>query len=289
MKERSGYYWDVLAWRNSRRVKAMDPIARAIYREVMDEIWINGPVPDDIQEISIATGWSIEHVTKSWPTIHDCLQPTKKNPDLFTSERLEEERRKRNLVKRKRKEAAEKRWNKDANALQMQSKSNASAMQDYAIQEQVLEQVQVPSSNDKKESPSEIPKKKGLHEIPGDFVVPNELWEWAMHPDQGFTYAEVRLQTDKFLDYFRSTGKKKKDWIATWRNWLRNSRERQHVGKSITALQNFESKGQRLIRQQREESARFDQILHGPTSDEFWPSDPSGTDCNVRKSIAGSE
>lgn len=134
MQERNGYYWDVIAWRNSRRVRAMDKVTKAIYREVMDEIWINGAVPNDVNEIAILSGWSIEEVTHSWPFIHGCLVPTKKNPDLFTSERLEEERRKRNSIKSKRKKASDERWKRYALAMQMHSTSTPSAMQDYPIQ-----------------------------------------------------------------------------------------------------------------------------------------------------------
>lgn len=103
MRERNGYYWDVLAWRNSRKVRAMSPETRAIYREVMDEIWINGGVPNDVEQISVLTGWSLELTIKAWPQIHDCLIPTRKNPDLFTSERLEQERAKRNKIRKARK------------------------------------------------------------------------------------------------------------------------------------------------------------------------------------------
>ena len=38
---------------------------------------------------------------------------------------------------------------------------------------------------------------------------------------EGFTPAEVLRQSDRFRDYWRSTGAPKKDWPATWRNWIR--------------------------------------------------------------------
>ncbi len=103
MRERNGYYWDVLAWRNSRKVRLMHYETRAIYREVMDEIWINGGVPNHPDEISSLVGWPADIVLKHWPVIHDCLIPSTQNPDVFTSERLEQERRKRNRIRKIRK------------------------------------------------------------------------------------------------------------------------------------------------------------------------------------------
>lgn len=137
MRERNGYYWDVLAYRNSRKVRAMDYETRGVYRDVLDEIWVHGSVPNDVNEIAKIITTPIEVVIRAWPAIHDALTPTRKNPDLLFSGRLEAERRKRNAIKRKKKLAAEKRWKDHAPAMHMHNTSNADAMQDYAIQEQV--------------------------------------------------------------------------------------------------------------------------------------------------------
>jgi hypothetical protein len=36
---------------------------------------------------------------------------------------------------------------------------------------------------------------------------------------------EIDAETEKFRDYFTSTGATKVDWVATWRNWLRKAVE----------------------------------------------------------------
>jgi hypothetical protein len=42
--------------------------------------------------------------------------------------------------------------------------------------------------------------------------------------EEGFTEDEIRRETVKMIDHFTANGKPMKDWSATWRNWMRNSR-----------------------------------------------------------------
>lgn len=60
--------------------------------------------------------------------------------------------------------------------------------------------------------------------IPDDFAATPAMVEWAREntPDVG------RVETDKFVDYWRSaTGKNavKRDWTAAWRNWMRRAQQ----------------------------------------------------------------
>ena len=57
-------------------------------------------------------------------------------------------------------------------------------------------------------------------EIPPDFEILPEMEQWFL--DQNFQFIEIKSATDEFFDYWRSVGKKKKDWLATWRNGMRN-------------------------------------------------------------------
>lgn len=56
------------------------------------------------------------------------------------------------------------------------------------------------------------------------FILTNDMINWAVekHP-----LVDFHLQTEAFIDYWTSQpGQKgvKSDWVATWRNWIRNSR-----------------------------------------------------------------
>jgi hypothetical protein len=60
--------------------------------------------------------------------------------------------------------------------------------------------------------------------LPEDFVVPDEWKSWAKinRPD-----LNINLVADTFVDYWISradAGAAKTNWLATWRNWVRNSK-----------------------------------------------------------------
>jgi hypothetical protein len=97
--EMCGYYFDVLRYRASDKVRLMDHETRGIYREVLDEIWVTGSVPNDPEKIAKLLHIPFEAVLQAWPQISDCLIPTKHDPDRLTSERMEEERRYRNRIR----------------------------------------------------------------------------------------------------------------------------------------------------------------------------------------------
>ncbi len=100
MAERDGYYFDVSAYRNSDKVRLMDHEARGVYRDVLDEIWITGFIPNEPDKVARLISTPADVVLRVWPVIHDCLIPTREDPDRFTSERMEFERRRRNRIRR---------------------------------------------------------------------------------------------------------------------------------------------------------------------------------------------
>lgn len=63
--------------------------------------------------------------------------------------------------------------------------------------------------------------------LPKDWQLPRSWGIWAME-ELGFTEDEVRYQADKFRDHWVSTTRNpaKKDWPATWRNWMRGENEK---------------------------------------------------------------
>jgi hypothetical protein len=66
------------------------------------------------------------------------------------------------------------------------------------------------------------------------FVLTNDMIKWAVekHP-----LVDFHLQTEAFIDYWTSQpGQKgvKSDWVATWRNWIRNSRPTLQPSKPVS-------------------------------------------------------
>jgi hypothetical protein len=74
------------------------------------------------------------------------------------------------------------------------------------------------------QTPSPTPETKRASRLSTEWVLPVKWGRWAV--DQGYSEATVRLESDKFRDFWCSKSGKdatKVDWEATWRNWMRNS------------------------------------------------------------------
>lgn len=57
--------------------------------------------------------------------------------------------------------------------------------------------------------------------------IPHDWGMWAVE-HQGLTSVEVNAEWEKFLDFWKADGRasaRKRDWEATWRNWVRRSAE----------------------------------------------------------------
>ena len=73
-----------------------------------------------------------------------------------------------------------------------------------------------------------IPKAKKATRLPPYWQVSKKLTEWAM-AEKGMTQDQVLLEAERFRDYWVAMpdGKQatKSDWDATWRNWIRRSKQ----------------------------------------------------------------
>jgi hypothetical protein len=70
------------------------------------------------------------------------------------------------------------------------------------------------------------PQPRGTR-LSADWLLPRSWGQWALDNVQGWTDAAVRLEGEKFRDYWCAKSGRdasKRDWEATWRNWIRNAR-----------------------------------------------------------------
>lgn len=63
------YKWMWKDWRSNRRVQRMHFIARGLYRELLDEQFIEGSIPDDIEALAEICGCPIAVMKEYWPEI----------------------------------------------------------------------------------------------------------------------------------------------------------------------------------------------------------------------------
>lgn len=81
------------------------------------------------------------------------------------------------------------------------------------------------------EKPTKTPSassKKGSR-LPDDWLLPKAWGEWALSERKDWTAEEVRRCAERFADFWHAKpGREacKLDWLATWRNWVRNDRDK---------------------------------------------------------------
>jgi uncharacterized protein YdaU (DUF1376 family) len=71
--------------------------------------------------------------------------------------------------------------------------------------------------------------------LPDDWKLPKDWGDWALTERQGWTPEHVRRVAAMFADHWHSKAEARADWLATWRNWVRNDRGMGIAGKETQA------------------------------------------------------
>lgn len=178
---------------------------KCAYRVVLDLIYMQGgDLPDDDRYISGLLGCSV----RKWKSIRSHLVEADKiqvNGDFLTNYRAVSELE--TLAK-----------------LQHKQRENAlGPNKNKGLPKPRLNHTEPEPDIEKREAKAS-PKKTGSR-LPENWVLPSAWGAWAV--DEGWPESVVRLEAEKFRDYWiAKTGKDatKADWLATWRNWMRNSK-----------------------------------------------------------------
>lgn len=101
------------------------------------------------------------------------------------------------------------------------------------------------------------PKPKRPQQVPENWDPGADDRAWAER--EGFSATEIERQLPMFRDHYRGQGKPMKDWAATWRNWMRRSRDDPRFAPRPRASPNGTGPPKRYN--------AYD-ILNTPTSDE---------------------
>ena len=76
------------------------------------------------------------------------------------------------------------------------------------------------------DAPQSAANKRGTR-LPQDWLLPKAWGEWALSEFKTWTPDVVRVEADKFRDFWHGKAGRdatKADWQATWRNWCRNAK-----------------------------------------------------------------
>jgi hypothetical protein len=121
---------------------------------------------------------------------------------------------------------------------------------------------------------------------PGEMEISPAMRQWAT--DNGIT-VNLDAETAAMLDHHRGKGNLHSDWNATWRTWMRRSKTYGASHGTQSIQQNYETRGEALIRKQQEAGKRARELLLGAAGDGTGPDDPPGKDRALRARAGGSE
>lgn len=86
---------------------------------------------------------------------------------------------------------------------------------------------------DTKSAPAPSPKSKRKTAVPDEFPISADMIVWA---NERAPAAELTLETEKFLNYWKAKGETRADWLASWRSWMLNAQT--YAGRRIVPTAN---------------------------------------------------
>lgn len=70
------YTWYVKDWRANRKVwKRLDHVSRGLYRELLDECWLAGTIPDDVPRLAEIAECPVGVMAEAWPALKEFFTP----------------------------------------------------------------------------------------------------------------------------------------------------------------------------------------------------------------------
>lgn len=94
------YQWFVKDYRANRKVQAMNYVERGLYRELLDECWEEGRIPDDPLALADICQCPVGVMAEAWPKIRKCFTPLPGMDGMFlTNDKLESLRHKADKIR----------------------------------------------------------------------------------------------------------------------------------------------------------------------------------------------
>ncbi len=96
------FKWFWQDWRSNRTVQRMTYIERGLYRELLDECWVEGSIPADIESLADICGCPVDVMANAWQVLGKCFRLLE---GRYHNEKLDSLRTERDAVRVKRKDA----------------------------------------------------------------------------------------------------------------------------------------------------------------------------------------
>lgn len=68
------YKWFWQDWRANRKVQRMSYVERGLYRELLDECWVEGSIPNNISELADICGCPEDVMADAWQVLESCFE-----------------------------------------------------------------------------------------------------------------------------------------------------------------------------------------------------------------------
>jgi hypothetical protein len=249
---------------------------------------VRGPIADNAQTLSRRSGLTVKRVNKALDQLFESgklitSEGLISNPhaERFLSDHNEKQNERKQIAK----VAAEVRWQKSE---KKQRNVDASRMHSDAYKEKEEDKEKNLKKENAKPGVDATPKKaKGSRadradratRIPEDWALTPEMGNYGR--SRGLTTAEVKLEAEKFIRYWRGKGGekgRKLDWKSTWENWCISTAER--LGrKPRNADGSIDATNESLDRQAWETVA----VMYKNTNNwkRTWGPEPGDKDCQM--------
>lgn len=79
------YKWFWQDWRSNRKIQRMTYIERGLYRELLDECWVEGFIPNNIELLADICGCPVEVMADAWQVLGSCFI---ESDDVLYNEKL---------------------------------------------------------------------------------------------------------------------------------------------------------------------------------------------------------
>lgn len=200
---------------------------RGAYITLICYCWKEGSIPNDLKLLARLCGGNASEMQEIWDGIKNCFIPSENDPNRLVHPRLIAEENKQKEYSAKQRENAKKRWGqaKAENNDSMPEQCDGIANRHQDGNALHLQSSSSPSGIEKERSATGVTKAqpKGTRLSP-EWRPSEELLQWSRQerPD-----INPLNEIGYFHDYWKSISGKdgvRLDWDATWRNWIRRSR-----------------------------------------------------------------
>lgn len=80
------YKWFWQDWRANRKAQRMSYIERGLYRELLDECWVEGYIPNDLSILAEICGCPKDVMTDAWQVLESCFELI---DDIYINKKME--------------------------------------------------------------------------------------------------------------------------------------------------------------------------------------------------------